>query len=96
MKKEKEKKPRTVKSIIIQIIISLIVFIGVFYVLIWDQATHSTARFYSRIWYYFLFLGLSFISIIEGLVFLPSSIKNSKVKKEESKNIEENEEDESN
>ena len=85
---KKEKKNRYRKSIIIQLIISLVIFIGSFALMIYDYSISITAKFYSRIGYYALFLGLSFIGFIEGLFALSSFKKNKK--KEESINIDKN------
>lgn len=86
---QKKEKTRNCKSIIIQLIISLVIFIVVFALMIYDYSISITTKFYSRIGYYALFLGLSFIGFLEGLFSL-SSLKKKNKNKEEATNIDKN------
>lgn len=61
---------KTVKGAIVEMIISILVIFGTFAITIYDYSQSTSARFSSRIGFYFLILGLSFISFIHGVVML--------------------------
>lgn len=78
--KNKKVGAHTIKGAIIEIIVSLIVMAGIFALAVYDNHVSLSARFYSRIGFYFLAFGLGLVSFLDGVITIPSLLKQKKEK----------------